>query len=109
MRLMMKLAKAFETLPEALFITGIQCSSMNAVSGGGYTDIYQGMYHNRKVAIKRLRTFLYNREAATVQQVGSITFPEVVTHRFSCKTRWLAEKLCYGDSSVIHTYFPSLA
>lgn len=52
-----KLAKENNRLPAFLFLEGVCCENQEAVSYGGYADIYRGKHRGVDVALKRLRLF----------------------------------------------------
>jgi hypothetical protein len=55
-RIVLKLAKDADVLPESLFIKGLHIPRIDrAVCLGGFADIYLGSYQNQAVAVKRLR------------------------------------------------------
>ncbi|KDQ52433.1 hypothetical protein JAAARDRAFT_210588 [Jaapia argillacea MUCL 33604] len=85
-RLLIKLSSASNRLPSALFVRGIELTTNTPVCGGGFADIFRGVYTSRtsqdvaqsvnvpatQVAIKRLRVF-----QSTKQQI--------VTYRKFCQ------------------------
>ncbi|KDQ55762.1 hypothetical protein JAAARDRAFT_133522 [Jaapia argillacea MUCL 33604] len=54
-RFLVRLSEAWNVLPSALHIGGVQLMSRDPVAGGGFADIFRGTHHETDVAIKRLR------------------------------------------------------
>jgi hypothetical protein len=56
---MLKLSAAHDMLlPAALFITGVYNRGEHPVFAGGFGDVYQASYTGKRVALKRIRTFM---------------------------------------------------
>jgi predicted unusual protein kinase regulating ubiquinone biosynthesis (AarF/ABC1/UbiB family) len=53
-----KIARQTGTLPTRFILKGVTKEGENAVAGGGFADVYTGMYAGRKVALKVLRVFV---------------------------------------------------
>ncbi|KAF7374477.1 Kinase-like protein [Mycena sanguinolenta] len=60
-RIIRKLACRSDTLPSALFITGITGKAEHPTFGGGFADIFRASYNNRIVALKYMRVIQYMR------------------------------------------------
>jgi hypothetical protein len=73
-RLLLKLCENFDTLPTSLFVTGIKRLDAEAMSGGGFADIYRGSLRNEVVALKRLRIFLNDQEHQKLHRVFHVQF-----------------------------------
>jgi hypothetical protein len=48
------------------------------VSGGGFADIYMGLFEGRTVALKVLRVFVTDENARKIHRVG-ILFPSFIS------------------------------
>ena len=59
-RLLVALSRNAKAVPGSLRLEGITLQDKNAVSGGGFADVYKGLYKGNLVALKRLRTFSRN-------------------------------------------------
>jgi len=53
---LLKLSRASGLHPESLALKGIEME-MHPVDNGGYGDVYQGMLHGRKIAVKVLKVY----------------------------------------------------
>jgi hypothetical protein len=53
--LVVKIAASSEKLPSSLFLPDVKLESRDSFFGGGFADIYRGMYEGHKVAIKKPR------------------------------------------------------
>lgn len=72
---MIKLMRAFQVLPQSLFVEGIHCENkMYAFGGGGNADIFQGSYKGKMVALKRLRTFIPDPDRDAIHQVCGLLY-----------------------------------
>ncbi|KAF8134747.1 kinase-like domain-containing protein, partial [Mycena galopus ATCC 62051] len=56
-RMIIKLSQACDKLPSSLFISGVAKRDEHASFFGGFGDIYQAFHHEKRVALKRIRTF----------------------------------------------------
>ncbi len=65
------LSRRAQILPSTLFIDGVECKDRNAVAGGGFADIYRGLFGGQEVALKRIRTFTNDSAADEEEQVSS--------------------------------------
>ncbi|KDQ55758.1 hypothetical protein JAAARDRAFT_133559 [Jaapia argillacea MUCL 33604] len=54
-RFPVRLSEAWDLLPLALHVDGVQLLSRDPVAGGGFADIFRGTRHDMAVAVKRLR------------------------------------------------------
>lgn len=71
LRLLLKLSRRSETIPGALFVTGITCAQKdNPIATGGNADIYLGDLSGSAVVLKRLRVFQGVREGRENIKVG---------------------------------------
>ncbi|KDQ55759.1 hypothetical protein JAAARDRAFT_133505 [Jaapia argillacea MUCL 33604] len=59
-RYLVRLSEAWDVLPSALHIDGVQFMSRDPVAGGGFADIFRGTYHETVVAVKRLRFYTFS-------------------------------------------------
>lgn len=63
LRLLLRLAKRSETIPSALFLTGIVCTQRDSpIATGGNADIFSADFLELSVVLKRLRVFQAVRE-----------------------------------------------
>jgi hypothetical protein len=56
-RLLVKAVDQFNCLPPTVYLRGVRLHSEHPVDGGGYADIYKGIYQGKEVAIKKFRIF----------------------------------------------------
>ncbi|KAJ7306963.1 kinase-like domain-containing protein, partial [Mycena albidolilacea] len=56
-RTIVKLSQACDKLPSTLFISGVTRPDEHPSFGGGFGDIYQAVYQEKRVALKHMRTF----------------------------------------------------
>lgn len=56
-RLLVSLSAASYKMPLSLFVKGVRLLSDTAEFGGGFADVFCGMYKGEKVGLKRLRIF----------------------------------------------------
>ncbi|KAK7046643.1 kinase-like domain-containing protein [Favolaschia claudopus] len=56
-RLLQKVTQAQEQLPSSLFIEGVSDHDQDPSFHGGFGDVFQALYQNRAVALKRIRMF----------------------------------------------------
>ncbi|KAF8183897.1 kinase-like domain-containing protein [Mycena galopus ATCC 62051] len=61
-RIVRKLSEACDKLPNSLFITGVSGREEYASFGGGYGDIFQALYNQKPVALKRMRYFIHESD-----------------------------------------------
>jgi hypothetical protein len=71
-RLIVRLSENAGTLPSSLSITGVKACSKEAISGGGFADIFRAFYQGKPVALKRLRDFQVHQERHTISRVCCI-------------------------------------
>lgn len=60
----MQLCSEFKVVPQALMLAGSIVSEIHFIAGGGFADVFQGIYQQVPVAIKRLRIFQVSDESA---------------------------------------------
>ncbi|KAJ7353516.1 kinase-like domain-containing protein [Mycena albidolilacea] len=60
-RIIRKLSASCDTLPSALFITGITEKEQHPTFGGAYGDIYRASYNQKPVALKYMRAVHFMR------------------------------------------------
>ncbi|KAJ3485630.1 hypothetical protein NLI96_g4832 [Meripilus lineatus] len=63
-KLLMQLCSEFKVVPQALMLAGSIVSEIHFIAGGGFADVFQGIYQQVPVAIKRLRIFQVSDESA---------------------------------------------
>jgi len=56
-RLISKLARAADTLPRSLIISGVEQRDEHATFCGGFGDVFRAMYQGKPVALKHMRRF----------------------------------------------------
>ncbi|KAJ7823836.1 kinase-like domain-containing protein [Mycena olivaceomarginata] len=61
-RTIVKLSQACDKLPSTLFISGVTRPDEHPSFGGGFGDIYQAVYQEKRVALKHMRTFYRGAE-----------------------------------------------
>lgn len=71
-RLLMCLSRKIDTLPQALFLDGVDCKERDPVFLGGYADIFLASYQGQKVALKRLRTCATASSEVKLKNVSAI-------------------------------------
>lgn len=67
--LMTKLALTSGRLPKALFLQDVQRTSIDPVAQGSFSDIYEGQFQGKAVALKRLRVFHMIEDTKTVRVI----------------------------------------
>ena len=67
-----KLFCATAKLPSAVFLSGVKRVTSFPFSGGGYADVFRGLYEDKHVALKVLRTFgnMDSNEVKRLHEVG---------------------------------------
>ncbi|KAH8101099.1 kinase-like domain-containing protein [Cristinia sonorae] len=78
-RLAIRLVMAYDMLPQALRLHGVECLESDASFAGSMTDIHRGRYADKDVALKRLRVYLQFTGAPKTQMrqefhCGAITW-----------------------------------
>ncbi|RDB27133.1 Serine/threonine-protein kinase-transforming protein Rmil [Hypsizygus marmoreus] len=69
-RLILKVAKASDTLPASMFLQeGVRLIDPEPYAGGGYSDIYRATYNGQNVALKRLRVYRNNPDRERTNRV----------------------------------------
>jgi hypothetical protein len=71
-RALVKLSTTFNYIPPTLFVSGVSLSSREPVFGGGFADIFKGVYESKPVAVKRFRDFLPGHNPAALDRVRLI-------------------------------------
>ncbi|KAJ7864411.1 kinase-like domain-containing protein [Mycena leptocephala] len=66
-RIIRKLSESCDTLPSALFITGVTGREQHPIFGGGYGDIYRAKYGDMTVALKHMRHFLRGADSRSLR------------------------------------------
>lgn len=61
-RLLVRLSRKSTLVPEKLLVKGVVCDNRDPLGGGHFADIYEAQYRDRKVALKRLRSFRSSKE-----------------------------------------------
>jgi hypothetical protein len=56
-RTIRKLASSSGCIPRTLFLDNVQCHESDPVGGGGFADVWRGLWNDNFVALKRLRIF----------------------------------------------------
>ncbi len=56
-RLLTALSRNTKMVPRSFLLSGVQLQDRDAVSGGGFADIFRASYRGKPVALKRLRNF----------------------------------------------------
>ena len=72
-RLLLRLALAYDLLPQGVRISGVERANPDTAMCGGFADIYRGEYKNQAVALKRLRVFQM-MEPSRKQRVKKVSF-----------------------------------
>lgn len=54
-KLALKHVYKYDILPTALFLQGVQRINNKQYGAGAFSDVFCGVYHNEKVALKKLR------------------------------------------------------
>jgi hypothetical protein len=64
-----KIARKTGTLPTSFILQDVkkELESENAVAGGGFADVYIGMYAGRRVALKVLRVFVKENQRRIIK------------------------------------------
>ncbi|KAJ7778415.1 kinase-like domain-containing protein [Mycena metata] len=57
-RLIRKISESSDRLPSSLFITGVTGRNEHPAFAGGFGDVYEASYGDKKVAVKHIRYFL---------------------------------------------------
>lgn len=68
-RVLARLCEKMNSFPGSLFLRHVSLVQQDAITGGGYADIYMGHYRDRHVSLKRLRVFASDEERQLVQWV----------------------------------------
>lgn len=71
-RLLIALSRNTKTVPRSFVISGIQLQDRDAVSGGGFADIFRASYRGQPVALKRLRNFKDNPVSEEEKDVSGL-------------------------------------
>jgi hypothetical protein len=71
-RLLIKLSKRCHKIPDLLVIDGVRLLDPEVVCGGGFSDIYRGIYGKENVAVKRLRVFQGSPDCQRIHQVSML-------------------------------------
>ncbi len=59
-------------VPRSFLISGIHLQDRDAVSGGGFADIFRASYKGQPVALKRLRNFRDSPASKSEEHVSDI-------------------------------------
>ena len=62
--------------PSTLFVRGVERIGKNAVTGGGFADIWRGKIDNKIVALKVLRIFDWSADQSKLFKVSLGIFPQ---------------------------------
>ena len=82
-------------LPSSIFLTGVFRNGTNFVQGGGFADVWKGVFQRRPVALKVLRLFSFPdrekmqlvRRPLHIEPLRSIFIPD----------RILSKRPCFGE------------
>ncbi|KAF8137862.1 hypothetical protein K438DRAFT_2120159 [Mycena galopus ATCC 62051] len=73
LRIIRKLSESCNMFPSSLFIVGVNGRDEHPSFGGGFGDIYSASYDGQRVALKRMRHFLYCSDLRRIRLVsGSV-------------------------------------
>ncbi len=71
-RLLIALSRNTRMVPRSFLIHGIHLQVRDAVSGGGFADIFRATYRGQSVALKRLRNFSNTPISESEESVSNI-------------------------------------
>jgi hypothetical protein len=99
-----KIARETEALPSTLVLKGVAKMSENAVSGGGFADIYVGRHGEREVALNVLRVFLTPENRKRVFRVRCFGYLKLDRPEWVYFDRKWLRKRCSGSTWNIHIF-----
>ena len=63
LRILLKLARRSQLIPDSLFLKGVQCTQKDdPIGSGGNAEVFLASYQGKPVVLKRLRAFQNLRE-----------------------------------------------
>ena len=68
-RLIVKLSRTSQVVPDLVHITGVTHVSHDAYDGGSFADIFVARWKDQDVALKRLRIFESTQDSTTIREV----------------------------------------
>lgn len=94
-------------LPSGIYLLGIQNISLRPVSGGGFADVYKGLYNGQLVALKVARIF--EDDDSNILKVRSEILANDIPLLIPRHNRSFLKKFPSGGTLTTEIYFLSTA